>query len=89
MDLLTIEGKLSQLANDVKLRQLIRRTLLDKSNLLDSIADAQMKQELEKSVIDIVRNNADKLERESGAPTAMSEDEISKYLQVVIKEIGK
>jgi hypothetical protein len=72
------------IANDVKLRQLIKKTLLDKSKLLDSIADAQMKQELEKSVFDTVRNNADRLERESGAPPAMTEDEISKYLQVVI-----
>ena len=76
-------------ANDVKLRQLMRKTLLDKSNLLDSIANAQMKQELEKAVFDIVKKNADKLERESQVRPAMTEDEIIQYVQAVIKEIRK
>lgn len=76
-------------ANDVKLRQLMRKTLLDNSKLLDSIADAQMRQELEKTVLDMLRKNADKLENESGVPPAMTEDEMSQYLQLVIKEIGK
>lgn len=76
-------------ANDVKLRQLIRKTLLDKSKLLDSISNAQMLQEVENSVLDIVRKSADKLEQESGAPPAMIEDEIRQYLQIVIKEIRK
>jgi hypothetical protein len=67
----------------------MRSTLLDKSKLLDSIADAQMKQQLEKMVFDIVKKNADKLETESGAPATMTEDELSQYLQVVIKEIRK
>lgn len=77
------------IANDVKLRQLIRKTLLDKSKLLDSIGDAQMKQEVEKSVLDMVRKTADKLELESGVPPAMSEIEVSQYLQTVISQIKK
>jgi hypothetical protein len=31
------------IANDVELRQFIRKALLDKSKLLDNIADAQIK----------------------------------------------
>lgn len=77
------------LANDVKLRQLMRNTILDKSKFLDTIGNAQMKQELEKTVFDIVKKNADELERESEVPSSMTEDEISQYLQTVIKEIRK
>jgi hypothetical protein len=76
-------------ANDVQLRHVIRKTLLDKSKLLDSLGDAQMKQELEKSVFDVVKNNADRLERESGAPPVMTEQEIHQYLDVVIREIRR
>jgi hypothetical protein len=79
-------------ANDVHLRHVIRKTLLDKSKLLDSLGDAQMKQELEKSVFDVVKNNADRLERESGAPPVMTEQEIHEYLEyldVVIREIRR
>jgi hypothetical protein len=76
-------------ANDVQLRHVIRKTLLDKSKLLDSLGDAQMKQELEKSVFDVVKNNADRLERESGAPPVMTEQEIHQYSDVVIREIRR
>ncbi|HJY14485.1 MAG TPA: hypothetical protein VJ225_00550 [Nitrososphaeraceae archaeon] len=71
------------------MRQLVRKTLLDKSKLLDRIADTQMKQELERTVFDIVKKNADKLEGESEVPSAMTEDEIGQYLQAVIKGIRK
>jgi hypothetical protein len=37
----------------------------------------------------MARKNADILEKESGIPPVMTEDEISQYLQTVIKEIGK
>lgn len=76
-------------ANDVKLRQLMRKTLLDRSKLIDSIADAQMKQELENSVFEILRKNADKLEKESGAQPAITEVELHQYLQQVIREVRK
>lgn len=77
------------IANDISLRQLVRKTLLDKSKLLDSIADAQMKQQFEDNVLDILSKNADKLESESGAPPSMTRDEMSRYLQAVISEIKK
>ena len=48
-----------------------------------------MKQELEKSVFDVVKNNADRLERESGVPPVMTEQEIRQYLDVVIREIRR
>jgi hypothetical protein len=48
-----------------------------------------MKQELEKSVFDVVKNNTDRLERESGAAPVMTEHEIHQYLDVVIREIRR
>jgi hypothetical protein len=45
--------------------------------------------DLEKSVFDIIRKNADELERETRAPPAMTEDEIGKNLEVVIRKTGK
>ena len=74
-------------AEDVKLRQLIRKTLLEKTKLLDSIA--QMKQELEKAVFDIVRANKDSLIDESNVESTLTEPELKNYMISVLNEIDQ
>lgn len=77
------------IANDINLRQLVRKTLIDKSKLLDSIGDAQMKNQLEDNVLNILSKNAARLESESGTPPSMTKDEMTQYVQAVVREIKK
>lgn len=76
-------------AHDVELRRLIRNSLVKNSDFLNSIGNAQMVYEFEKKVLDIAKKNSDKLKEESGAESSMTDEEISEYIQFVMKECGK
>ena len=77
------------IAHDVKLRHLVRSSLVRDSNFLKSIGDAQMMQELENKVLDLTKKNSDILEEEAGKEPSMTNEEIRNYIHYVMNEYGK
>ena len=78
------------ISRDIKLRQLIGKSLLKDSGFLSSIGNAQMMYELENKVLDIVKKNSEHLEEESGVrESSMTDLEIRKYVNYVVTEVRK
>jgi hypothetical protein len=77
------------IAHDVKLRQLVKSSLVRDSNFLKSIGDAQMMQELENKVLDITKKNSDVLEEKSGKEPSMTNEELRNYIYYIMNEYGK
>ena len=73
---------------DLGLRRTIRKSVADRSKLLDSIGTAQMEQEFESRVLAVSRRVSDKIEEETGVETSMTEEDMKQYLNDVLKEIN-
>jgi hypothetical protein len=74
-------------AQDSNLRKSIRNFAINESKLLDSIGTAQMEQEVQKKVITFTKQNQARIEEETGIETSLSDQDIERYLEQVIKEI--
>lgn len=85
--LVGVYSSATSLSEDTKLRQSIRKYAIDQSRLLDSIGTAQMEQELRKTVLTIAKKQSDRMVEESGVQPSLSEDDMKKYLEEVIREI--
>jgi hypothetical protein len=75
------------ISGDTKLRQTIKRSLLDESKLLDSLGSAQMKQETMSRISKIVEEQKQSLTEQTGVQSSTDETEIKQYLEEVIKEV--
>jgi signal transduction histidine kinase len=75
------------MSEDVKLRQLIRRSAIKESKFLISIGAAQMQQQLEKKVIQDAKDRAESITRQTGVELSLSERDMRQYLDVVLREI--
>lgn len=89
MILLGIYSSAISVSHDIKLRQSIRKLAVKESKLLDSIGSAQMEQQIQKRVVDMMRQNQDRLSNETGVESSLSEDEVKQYLHEVIEEVKK
>lgn len=77
-------------AQDVKLRQLIKSSALQQSSkLLDSIGTAQMTKEIEDKVMKMTKDNASTLTAQSGVEPSLTDNEIKSYLDKVLEELVK
>jgi hypothetical protein len=74
-------------AEDSNLRQSIRDFAIKEAKLLDSIGMAQMEQEIQKRVIAITKKNQDRIAEESGIRSTLTEDDMKRYLDQVIREV--
>jgi hypothetical protein len=74
-------------AQDSKLRKSIRSFAIDETRLLDSIGTAQMEHEIERKVIGLTKMNQNRMARETGVQSSLSEDDIKGYLKQVIQEV--
>jgi hypothetical protein len=72
---------------DSKLRQSVRNSIVEESRLLDSIGSAQMTKEIEVKVLNIARNNLDRMTKDYGVQPSLTEDDIRSYVQDVIVEL--
>jgi hypothetical protein len=72
-----------------ELRKSIRKYAITESKLLDSIGSAEMEQQILRRVIDMMRQNQDRLSNETGGEPSLSEDEVKQYLHEVIEEVRK
>jgi hypothetical protein len=77
------------ISHDLKLRQTIRKSLLDQSRLLDDIALADMNRELEKQTASIVMKQREILKRETGFDSSIPDFEIKNYMEEVVAELKK
>jgi hypothetical protein len=66
------------------LRQSIRKYVIKESQLIDSIATAQMEKETTDKVIQIVKDNAVEMEKETGVVTSLQEADFRYYLREAV-----
>jgi Tfp pilus assembly PilM family ATPase len=76
-------------SEDSKLRQSIRNFAIKDSRLLDSIGTAHMEQEIQKRVLELTKQNQDRMAEESGIQSSLTEEDMKEYLQQVIEEVKK
>lgn len=74
-------------AHDSRLRQLIKNSALKESKLLDSMASAQMTQELQNKIVSVTKEYAQLLEQQSGTEPSLTDEDITNYLNRVIYEV--
>ena len=77
----------TSVSQDIKLRQTIRRSAKEESKLLDSIATAQMEQEIERRVLRVAIEQSEKMKEETGIETSLSQEDAKEYLEEVVNEI--
>jgi flagellar basal body-associated protein FliL len=70
------------------LRRAIRNSALEQSSkLLDNIGVAELQQQLQDKVMDIMKTKAEKIQHQTGIQSSFSEEEAKEYLQQVLNEI--
>jgi signal transduction histidine kinase len=74
-------------AHDVRLRQTIKKSAIEESKLLLSIGTAQMKQEVERRVLEYTAEQRQALTQQTGVQPSLTEYEMKRYLGTVLKEI--
>jgi hypothetical protein len=60
---------------------------MKESKLLDSIATAQMEQEIQNRVVKVAEENLDKMREETGVEASLKEEDMREHLQEVLAEI--
>ena len=79
-------------AHDTKLRRYIiqsKKSVEKQLGFLGSIGSSEMQQEVQKRVETVTKSFVDKMEKDTGIPTSLNDDEIRQYIQTVIKEKKK
>ena len=76
-------------SQDMALRQTIRKSVMEQSNLLDRIGSAQMDKELQSSVLRVAKKASNIMTEETGVEAPMTEEDMKDYLELVIKEVQK
>jgi hypothetical protein len=76
-------------SQDITLRKSIRKYVIEESRLLDTIATAQMEQEIQDRVVKVAEENLAKMKEETGVEASLEEDDMRVYLQQVIEEVKK
>jgi hypothetical protein len=80
------------ISQDNQLRRSIKKLASQNSNLLGSIGTAHMEQEIQKTVTSmksVVEEQEKELEEQTGIEADLEEDEMKKYLEEVMQEVGK
>jgi signal transduction histidine kinase len=75
------------MSGDINLRQTIRKSAIEEAKLLVSIGSAQMQQQLEKKVLESARTNAKVMTNNTGVQFSMTEGDMRRYLNSVLKDI--
>jgi hypothetical protein len=92
MILLGLYSSAVSVSQDNRLRGSIKRFARTNSNLLSSIGTAHMEKEIQKTVNsmkDMVQEQEKELEEQTGIEANLEEDEMKKYLEEVMQEVGK
>ena len=84
--LLGIYSSAISVANDTRLRRSIKKSLSTRTNLLDNIGDAEMKQQFESMIIRQTRALSAKIEHDTGIDSSLDETEIKHYIEIAMEE---
>jgi hypothetical protein len=76
-------------SQDTTLRLSIRKSLTEQAKFLDSMGSAHMEQELQSTVLRIVKKHAGVLIEKTGVEASMTEGDIKEYMAMVMNEIHK
>jgi hypothetical protein len=74
-------------AEDTKLRQIIRTTVVNEVSLLHSMGTAIMEDRIRKKVMKIAKEQEIVLMKQTGIESSLDNSEISQYVHAVIKEV--
>lgn len=74
-------------AEDTKLRQIIRRTVVNEASLLDSMGTAVMEDRIRKKVAKIANEQKLVLTQQSGIESSLDDSEIRQYVDAVLLEV--
>lgn len=75
---------------DSKLRQSIRKLAMQKSSeLLDSIGTGQMEEQIEKTVLEIRKEQNETLRSDRGIDSDAGEEDVKKYLEEAMEEVKR
>ena len=77
------------ISSDIKARQIIRTSLLDKSSLLDNIGLADLNRDMEKQIESILKKQKETTEEETGIESSISEYEMKNYVKEVLADMQK
>jgi hypothetical protein len=75
-------------SQDATIRALIKKSANEQAQLLDSIGRAEMEKELLSKVQRVVKENSESMVRESGIEPSMTDEDVKRYLETVIKELN-
>lgn len=76
------------ISQDTTLRASIKKSAYEQARLLDSIGKAEMEKELQSRVLKVVKDNSESMVRETGVESSMTDEDIKRYLEIVIKELN-
>jgi hypothetical protein len=76
-------------SQDTTLRLAIRKSVTEQARFLDSLGSAQMEQELQSTVVKIMKKHSDMLTEKTGVKSSMTESDIKEYMAMVMDEIHK
>jgi hypothetical protein len=86
---LGIYSTANSIANDAKLRHSIRKYVIEQSQLLDSIGNIHMQQEIEERVLKLSKSQQESLQEQTGVMASLNEQDTKKYLDEVLDELKK
>jgi hypothetical protein len=74
-------------SEDAGLRREVRRSLIDRSDLLDTVGTAEMKKSVEENVMRLIRDRTKDIETKTGFEVEIDIEKAKGYVQEVIKEV--
>src|SRR5689334_3639953 len=74
-------------AQDTKLRNLIRKSAIEESKLLISMGSAEMTQEIQRRTLNVAKEQQQVLTAHTGVYSSLTENDMKQYLSNVLKEI--
>jgi hypothetical protein len=77
------------IAQDTKLRQVIKQSTLKETRLLDSISTAQIQHEVEAKVITATKTNMAKIVEAKEVETSLTDEEVKNYIEQVLEEVAR
>jgi hypothetical protein len=85
--LLGLYSSAISISADTRLRQLIRKSVLDETKLLGNIGAAQTKIETEKRIVNMVKVHSDTINQQTGVQPSLTDEDVKDYLDDVLGEI--
>ncbi len=87
--LVGIYGSAISVSEDSMLRKSIWKLVKKETSLVDSIATAEMEQEIQKKVIETTKRLSDTISKETGIESSLRQEDIEQYCKEVLAEIKR